>query len=148
MIFDHIGVVVRDPAEGRRVLSNVLGLNRWTPLIEDSVNEVAVQFLSAGSGPVYELVAPLGDKSPVAKALAEGVNLLNHVAYRVPDLAVAARRMRAERCGPVDRPKPAIAYGGRPIQFFITPLRLIVELIEAPGHEHDFAVESTVSRFV
>ena len=38
-------------------------------------------------------------------------------------------------------PKPAIAYGGRRIQFFVTPMRFIVELIEAPYHRHEFAPE-------
>jgi hypothetical protein len=29
-------------------------------------------------------------------------------------------------------------YGGRNIQFLITPLNMIIELIEAPDHAHEF----------
>jgi methylmalonyl-CoA/ethylmalonyl-CoA epimerase len=34
--------------------------------------------------------------------------------------------------------RPAIAYGGRLIQFFVAPSRLMIELIEAPEHEHRY----------
>jgi hypothetical protein len=39
-------------------------------------------------------------------------------------------------CVPTGEPKPAIAYGGRRVQFFFTPLHMIVELIEALDHRH------------
>ena len=46
--------------------------------------------------------------------------------------------LKFEGYAPAGEPKPAIAYGGARIQFFVTPARFIVELVEAPGHEHHF----------
>ena len=138
MKFDHIGIVVPDPASGRTMLAGAFAIERWTQLFEDPVNDVFVQFGLDASGICYETIAPLSAASPVRRALAEGVNIVNHTAYLVDDLATERTRLRAAGFVPTAAPKPAIAYGGRPIQFFISRSRLLFELIEAPGHQHRF----------
>jgi methylmalonyl-CoA/ethylmalonyl-CoA epimerase len=136
--FDHIGVVVRTLDKGRLCLSQTLGIVHWTVPLVDTVNGVHLMFGRDPCGVVYELLAPLDPSSPVQAALQARKNLLNHTAYLVPDLAQAAQRMRAAGCAPTAEPKAAIAYGNRPIQFFVTPLNTIIELIEAPEHRHLF----------
>jgi methylmalonyl-CoA/ethylmalonyl-CoA epimerase len=136
MIFDHIGIVVRDPDSGRAMLSAAFMITHWTQVFEDPVNDVFVQFGRDPSGICYETVAPLSDKSPVRRALADGVNIVNHTAYLVSDLAHEAVRLRKAGFLPIAAPKPAIAYGNKPIQFFMSRTRLLFELIEAPDHVH------------
>ncbi len=136
MKFDHIGIVVQDPGLGRATLSAAFGIVRWTRLFEDPVNDVFVQFGLDQSGICYETVAPLSAQSPVRRALADGVNIVNHTAYLVKDLAAERLRLRAAGFVPTSAPKPAVAYGGAPIQFFISRSRLLFELIEAPAHRH------------
>ena len=138
--FDHIGVVVKTIDKGRRSLGLTLGILEWTAPLRDPVNGVQVVFGRDPSGVVYELLAPLDESSPVQGALRAGKNLLNHVTYLVPNLDEAAQRMRATGCAPTADPKPAIAYGNCRIQFFVTPLNIIVELIEAVGHQHCFTM--------
>lgn len=140
--FDHVGVVVKTLEKGRRHFVEALGIADWTDPIEDPVNGVHLQFGRDSSGVIYELLSPLDANSPVAGALAARKNLLNHVAYRVPDLAEAATGLRAARCFPTAEPKPAIAFGGAMIQFFVTPIDTIVELIEAPDFAHNFVSHS------
>jgi methylmalonyl-CoA/ethylmalonyl-CoA epimerase len=138
--FDHLGLVVKSVDKARRRISNILAISEWTPPIVDAVNGVHLQFGRDAAGMVYELLEPLGPDSPVAGALQSGNNtMLNHIAYLVPDLAAGAAHMRACGAARTADPKPAIAYGGRPIQFFVTPLKFIIELIEAPGHVHPYA---------
>ncbi|RYE42646.1 MAG: glyoxalase, partial [Hyphomicrobiales bacterium] len=110
--FDHVGVVVRSLNKGRRHFMGALGIYEWTEPLDDPVNGVHLQFGRDASGTVYELLAPLDDTSPVAGALKGRKNLLNHIAYRVPDLARAAGKLREERCLPTGDPRPAIAFGG------------------------------------
>ena len=136
--FDHIGVVVKTLEKGRRSLQQTLGIIEWTIELEDPVNGVHVTFGRDPSGMVYELLAPLDALSPVQGALQARKNLLNHVAYLVPNLGEAAARMRSAGCASTAEPRVALAYGNRMIQFFVTPLNIIVELIEAPGHKHTF----------
>ncbi len=138
MKFDHIGIVVRDPDSGRKMLSAAFMIERWTELFEDPVNDVFVQFGLDASGICYETVAPLSAQSPVRRALADGVNIVNHTAYLVADLAQEAARLRRAGFLPVSEPKPAIAYGNAHIQFFMSRTRLLFELIEAPDHRHRF----------
>jgi methylmalonyl-CoA/ethylmalonyl-CoA epimerase len=141
MKFDHIGLVVPKLARGRDHLSNLLQIGTWTVEFEDPINGVSVQFGADDSGVCYEIIAPLGEDSPVARALKFGDRILNHVAYLVPDLEIAVERLGKDRCYPTGPSNPAIAYGGRRIQFFVSPLRFIIELIEAVDHRHHFLVK-------
>jgi len=136
--FDHIGIVVTDPASGRATLSAAFGIERWTVEFVDPVNDVIVQFGLDPSGICYETVAPLSPNSPVRRALADGVNIVNHTAYLVENLEQEAIRLRKLGFVPTAPAKPAIAYGGKPIRFFISRQRLLFELIEAPEHRHEY----------
>ena len=113
-------------------------MSQWTDPLEDTVNGVHILFGRDPTGMVHELLAPIDENSPVFRALKTRTNLLNHTAYLVPSLSEGAAHMRGARCFPTGDPRPAIAYGGAPIQFFVTPLGTIIELIEAPHHQHHF----------
>ena len=134
MKFDHIGVITKDLSSGRAALESFLEITGWSAEFPDPINGVFVQFCLDSSGTCYELIAPLGDHSPVTNALSSRRNILNHVAYLVPDLSAARERLRDAGAVPTGDPNPAIAYGGKPIQFFLTPMHFIVELIEATDH--------------
>jgi methylmalonyl-CoA/ethylmalonyl-CoA epimerase len=138
MKFDHIGIIVKNLETGRKSLSKIFGIHDWTEEFNDPVNGVYVQFGRDASAVCYELVAPIGPESPIAVTLKNRHNILNHVAYLVPDLQAAGEHLRQQGCAPIDSAKPAIAYGGRFIQFFVTPPRFVVELIEAPDHLHSY----------
>ena len=138
MQFDHIGVIASSLEEGRAVLNAFVQIPRWTEEFADPVNQVYAQFGTDPSGVCYELIVPYGDSSPITKFLSTGKNILNHVAYLVQDLAKEGDRLRAAGAVPTSDPKPAIAYGGKHIQFFVTPMRFIIELIEAPAHRHRY----------
>ena len=90
------------------------------------------------AGMCYELVAPLSPTSPITRVLTKKINVLNYLAYLVDDLSVAAAGLLAMEFVPVADARPAIAYDGSLIQFFVAPSRLMVELIEAPRHYHRF----------
>jgi methylmalonyl-CoA/ethylmalonyl-CoA epimerase len=130
MIFDHVGLFVRDLAEGRRHLGNLLPIRSWTEAVEDPVIKVRVCFGVDAGGVRYELVAPFGDPNPVSQSLDAGKNLLNHVAYRTREFAAATERLRGAGAMPLGRPLPAAAFGGARVVFYLTPLRFVIELIE------------------
>ncbi len=136
MRFDHVGVVVRTLQEGRKSL---FWVTRWTAQIEDPGHGVRVQFGHAADGMCYELIAPLTRDSPVSNALRQRTNILNHTAYLVPDLGLAAVTLEAQRFKAVTFQRPAVTYDGALVQFFVAPSGLVVELIEAEGHQHAFA---------
>lgn len=137
-VFDHLGIVVKRLDKARERIAPLLAITEWTRRVEDPINGVRLQFGRDPAGVVYELLEPIDEASPVFAAMQSGKAILNHVAYRVPDLAAGAAHLQSSGAARAGDPKPAIAYGGRRIQFFVTPLRFIVELIEAPDHVHAF----------
>ena len=136
--FDHLGVIVPDISAGRDFLQRSLGVSRWGPLFEDEALGVNVQFGTSGDGLVYELVAPRSNTSPISNGLRSGKHILNHVAYRTADIAASGAVLLEQGCFAVGDPKPAVAYGQRCVQFFISPLRFVIELVEAPEHRHEY----------
>ncbi len=144
MIFDHIGLFVRDIETGRQQLQALLPIESWTEIVDDPGIHVRVQFGVDRSGIRYELVAPLDGPNPVSGALASGTNILNHVAYRSGDFEAAMETLRRQGSLPLGRPQPAAAFGGRRVAFYLTSLRFIIELVEDKS-EH-FTAHSDVSR--
>jgi methylmalonyl-CoA/ethylmalonyl-CoA epimerase len=138
MTFDHIGIVCSGLEAGRSAFGRLLSITRWTEEFADPVNQVYVQFGYHQSNVCYEIIAPLGDASPIRSALVGSSRILNHVAYRVPNLEAQATHFQEQRCMAAGPPRPAIAYGNKRIQFFMTPLGFLIELIEAPDHQHLF----------
>lgn len=138
LTFDHIGIVVRDIEKGTKQLRGLLGPLIWTRRFDDTGLGVSVVFARDSSGLVYELIAPFGDTSPVAGALKAKSNLLNQIAYRTPNLEAAVARLRKTGALPVGVAKPAMAFGGARVQFLMSPLGFIVELIEGEAPVHVF----------
>jgi len=136
--FDHIGVAVAEIEAGRKFFEDALGIARWTEIFADPGLGVSVQFGLGEDGPCYELIAPLGENSPVATALRGGQRVLNHVAYLTADLEAEGRRLAGQGCCAAGPAHPAVAYAGRRVQFWVSPLRFMVELIEAGEHEHSY----------
>jgi methylmalonyl-CoA/ethylmalonyl-CoA epimerase len=81
----HIGVAVRDLDEATDTYEQVLGarLERRETLAGQGVEAVSVL---VGTGRV-ELLASLGEDTPVAKFIAKRGPGMHHVAYEVEDLA-------------------------------------------------------------
>jgi methylmalonyl-CoA/ethylmalonyl-CoA epimerase len=134
--FDHLGVVATNLSFGRDHLAAIFYVSRWTEEFEDPINNVFVQFGLDQSNQCYELIAPRNKESPVTVFLKKKTDIFNHVAYLVASLPMEVNRLREHRCMPIGDPKPAVAYGGRNIQFLLSPMGFIFELIEAPDHNH------------
>ena len=138
LVFDHVGIVVADIDAACRTMAASLGLNGFTARFDDAGLGVSVRFGRDAGGMVYEFIAPLGEKSPVARVLASKNSLLNQIAYRTPSLVGSYAVLRAAGNPPLGPAKPAVAFGGGKVQFFWSPLGFVLELIEAPGHVHVF----------
>jgi methylmalonyl-CoA/ethylmalonyl-CoA epimerase len=141
MRFDHIGIVVADLSQGIQMLREQFLVTRWTDVFSDPVNDVHVQFGRDEIGMCYELIAPFSPQSPVRRSLRLGQNITNHVAYRVADLTATRSDLVAANFSPVTDPVAAVAYGGASIQFFMSPIFSLVELIESPDHQHQYLPE-------
>lgn len=100
-------------------------------VIHDPLQRVRVSFFSPrdARNPVFELVEPACDVSPVSGFLKRGGGL-HHVCYEVDDLESALGEARSARLTIVAAPQPAVAFHGRRIAWVCSRSRLLMELLE------------------
>ncbi|HET9739315.1 MAG TPA: methylmalonyl-CoA epimerase [Solirubrobacteraceae bacterium] len=104
---DHIGVAVDDLDAAIATHRDTFGM----PLVHrETIGEQGVEaaLLDVGDSHV-ELLAPLGDDTPVGRFLARRGPGLHHVAYRVDDVEAALDGLRAAGVRLIDEaPRPGI----------------------------------------
>lgn len=130
MDFDHIGIFCKSLKIGRNYLSKIFDIKKKSKEFNDNLLSVKIQFLYDKKNIKYELIEPLGKKNPVDLSLRKNRNIINHVAYKTKSFQKEISRLRKTGCIPLDKPKPAVAFNGKKVIFFLTPLRFIIELIE------------------
>lgn len=130
MIFDHIGIFVKEIAGGDDELSALIPITKRSEIYIDPVIKVKVRFLYDATGVCYELVAPFGEGNPVDGVLKSKRNILNHIAYRTDNLDATIADMREKGGFPLNPPTAAVAFGGKRVVFLMTSMNFIIELIE------------------
>lgn len=111
---DHVGVAVADLEEAIGLYANVFGMS---PSRRETVDAQGVEaaLLDVGDNHV-ELLAPLGDDTPVGRFLARRGPGLHHVAYRVADIDAALQRLRDSGLRLIDD-APRAGIGGSRVAF-------------------------------
>jgi methylmalonyl-CoA/ethylmalonyl-CoA epimerase len=98
---DHIGVAVADLEAAIALYEGTLGM----PVVHrETVAEQGVEaaLLDVGDGHV-ELLAPLGEETPVGRFLAKKGPGLHHVAYAVADIEATLSALAAQGIELIDR---------------------------------------------
>ena len=131
---DHIGVAVADLDAGDRAPPRTYGM----PLVHrETIAEQGVEavLLDVGESHV-ELLAPLGDDTPVGKFLAKRGPGLHHVAYQVDDIDAALDDLRAAGLRLIDE-TPRTGIRGSQVAFLhpSTAGGVLTELVQ-PAEVH------------
>ena len=130
--FHHVGVAVSDIEKTAELYRR--GGYRASAVTYDPVQQVDVCWLVRPGAPVVELLAPVGDDSPVRRTLDKNGVTPYHMCYRVQDLDAAVAALRAQRYVLVSRPAGAVALGGSRVCFLYHKDAGLVELAEAPAN--------------
>jgi methylmalonyl-CoA/ethylmalonyl-CoA epimerase len=97
---DHVGVAVRSLDDGLALYGETLGLElAHREVVEEQGVEAAL--LDVGDSHV-ELLAPLGEETPVGRFIAKRGVGLHHVAYRVEDINRALAELNEEGVRMID----------------------------------------------
>jgi methylmalonyl-CoA epimerase len=131
---DHIGVAVQDVEESLALYRDAFAMDvAHREIMEDQGVEAVL--LDVGESHV-ELLAPLGEDTPVGKFLAKRGPGLHHVAYQVSDIAATLAAL--ERAGqPLIDKAPRVGIRGALVAF-LEPKgtgRVLTELVQPVG-EH------------
>jgi methylmalonyl-CoA/ethylmalonyl-CoA epimerase len=133
-ILHHLGFVVSSISAVAEDFSVSISA-RWDgEIILDRIQRVRVAFFHPVDtrNPVFELVEPASEGSPVSNFLKKGGGL-HHVCYEIDDLESGLREAREVGLVIVADPAPAVAFGGRRIAWVSSKRRLLVELLERNG---------------
>jgi methylmalonyl-CoA/ethylmalonyl-CoA epimerase len=125
---NHVAIAVRDLAKAASVYRNVLGAGVSEPVPQPE-HGVTTVFVTLPNTKV-ELIAPLGENSPIAKFLARMPDGgIHHVCYEVDDIVAARDALRKEGARVLGDGEPKIGAHGKPV-LFLHPKDFCGTLIE------------------
>jgi methylmalonyl-CoA/ethylmalonyl-CoA epimerase len=127
----HLGFVVVSIANSVQGFASMLRANWDKQVFHDPNQGVRVTFLKGRcpGDPLWELVEPADEQSPVYSLAAKGGGL-HHVCYLVDKLEVALADARSLGAIVTRQPMPAVAFGGRRIAWIYTRDHLLIEYLE------------------
>jgi len=129
--FHHLGFVVVSIPKSVQGFAAILQAYWDEQIFHDPNQGVRVTFLKSlhVGDPLWELVEPADEKSPVHSFAGKGGGL-HHVCYVVDNLERTLADARALGAIVTRQPMPAVAFGGRRIAWIYTKNRLLIEYLE------------------
>ena len=130
MKIHHLGYAVNS-IEKSIPAFETLGWESSSGITDDRPRKVRIAFLEK-DGQLLELVAPLGEDSPVHQALKQnkGVPTPYHICYEVESLDAARAELRQKGFMPFIPAAPAPAIEDRNVEWFFALNLGIIELVE------------------
>ncbi len=125
---NHVAIAVKDLAAAAAVYRASLGaeVSAPVPLPEHGVTTVFVTLPNAK----IELIAPLGENSPIAKFLERNPDGgIHHLCYEVSDIRAARDKLKAEGARVLGDGEPKVGAHGKPV-LFLHPKDFCGTLIE------------------
>ncbi|HEX3969460.1 MAG TPA: VOC family protein [Edaphobacter sp.] len=116
-------------------LSTLFGYRVISGPFDDPIQKVSVSFLTQSDSDIaeIELIAPLGEDSPITSTLAKSGGGAYHLCFETTDIEQALVHAKNNGCIVVSPPVPAVAFDGRRIAWIYTRSRQLFELVEAQG---------------
>ena len=128
----HVGLLVKSIEVSADLQVTRYGYHIETPIIVDPIQTALVQFLRIPGGTHWlELVSPMDGEGKLVNVLVKRGEGLHHLCYEVPDIDTACEHLRQGRQMMLSGPTQAVAFGGRPIAWFMDRAGLLTELVEA-----------------
>lgn len=125
---NHVAIAVHDLAAGADLYRNMLGATVSEPVPQPD-HGVSTVFIDLPNTRV-ELIAPLGDRSPISGFLERNpFGGIHHVCYEVADVRQAARDLAARGARVLGDGEPKIGAHGKPV-IFVHPKDFLGTLIE------------------
>jgi len=125
---NHVAIAVRDLAKASQLYRETLGADVSDPVPQPD-HGVTTVFITLANTKI-ELIAPLGDASPIAKFLERNPDGgIHHVCYEVADIAAAREQLKRRGARVLGDGEPKIGAHGKPV-LFLHPKDFCGTLIE------------------
>ena len=125
---NHVAIAVKDLETSAALYRDTLGARVSAPQALPA-HGVTVVFIELDNTKI-ELLAPLGDNSPIAKFLEKNPDGgMHHLCYEVEDILAARDRLKAAGARVLGDGEPRIGAHGKPV-LFLHPKDFIGTLVE------------------
>ena len=131
MNFHHFGIITSNIKSTSKNLKRVLPIKNESKVIVDKKWRVKIIFLLDNQNIKYEIIEPIGKKSPIYNALSKNINILNHIAYKTENFDRECEYLVNEGLFPITKPMSAVAFNNKKVTFFFTKEKFILEIIES-----------------
>ena len=113
---NHVAIAVKDLSASARLYRDTLGAHVSAPLPQPD-HGVTVVFVELPNTKI-ELLAPLGDASPIAKFLEKNADGgIHHICYEVDDILAARDHLSGQGARILGTGEPKIGAHGKPVLF-------------------------------
>jgi methylmalonyl-CoA/ethylmalonyl-CoA epimerase len=129
--FHHVAFIVGSIQQTVEGFMKSLDAHWDGVIVHDPEQKVRVTFLRSAepADPLFELIEPAAEDSPVTAAVKRGGGL-HHVCYIVDSIDEQLARCQEQCAIIVRQATPAVAFGGRRIAWVYTPHQLLIEYLE------------------
>jgi len=127
---DHVCIAVRRLSTARTALVRMFGYVPRTEPVENTRQQVRVQFLRKQGSIDIKLIEPSTPDSPLASFLSQSGGGLHHIAFRTDATPEAIESLRALGAHIVTPPEPGEAFNDHLIAFAVVASGLRVEIID------------------
>jgi 4-hydroxyphenylpyruvate dioxygenase-like putative hemolysin len=127
---DHVCLAVRKLAPARVLLERMLGYRARTEPVENTRQQVIVQFMSRPGSIDIKLIEPSSPQSPLVDFIKRGGGGLHHLAFRTDSVPLAVAELAGKGARIVAAPEPGEAFDDGLIAFAFLGSGLNVELID------------------
>jgi len=127
---DHVCLAVRKLAPARSVLERMLGYRARTEPVENTRQQVFVQFMSRPGSIDIKLIEPSSPQSPLVDFIKRAGGGLHHLAFRTDSVPLAVEDLADKGARILAAPEPGEAFDEGLIAFAFLGSGLNVELID------------------
>ena len=125
---NHVAIAVRDLVRASSLYRETLGAEVSEP-VPQPAHGVTTVFITLPNTKI-ELIAPLGEDSPIANFLARNPDGgIHHICYEVPDIRAARDQLQRQGARVLGDGEPKIGAHGKPV-LFLHPKDFCGTLIE------------------
>jgi methylmalonyl-CoA/ethylmalonyl-CoA epimerase len=134
---DHVCLAVRKLAPARQLLEKFLGYRARTEPVENTRQQVTVQFLSKPGSIDIKLIEPSSPQSPLVEFVARGGGGLHHLAFRTGSVSSAVAQLQNQGARILAPPASGEAFDDHLIAFAFLGAGLNVELIDTDARRSE-----------
>lgn len=127
---DHVCLAVRKIAPARAMLERMLGYSARTEPVENTRQQVVVQFMSKPGSIDIKLIEPSSLESPLIEFIKRSGGGLHHLAFRTASVTEATRDLEGKGAKIVAAPQPGEAFDNALIAFAFLGMGLNAEIID------------------